>query len=279
MTALITGGTGFLGGELVRRLYGKVPLRIVARNEGKLIELKELYPDVEIMPGDIMDRWLVNKAVEGVDCVYHLAAFKHVGMAESDTLQCVQSNLLGSLNLLQATRSHELKFFLAVSTDKAAQVSGVYGATKLLMERLIQEFQRTYPTKKYRLVRYGNVLYSTGSVLCKWRSAIENLETLTITDPEATRFYWSVEQAVDLIKQCLKEAQDASPFCPTMKAIRLRDLLSAMLRKYWPDKAVEPHYNAIGLQPGENMHERVLESGPMSNEVPLYSVEEIMELV
>ena len=138
---LITGATGFLGKELIKRLYGNDAIRVVSRNEGKLIELKQQYPTIEVVTGDISDPFIAKTACNGVNEIYHLAAFKHVGLAESQPYQCTLSNTIGTINLLEA---FDGKRFLAVSTDKAAQVAGVYGATKLLMERIITEFAKQY---------------------------------------------------------------------------------------------------------------------------------------
>ena len=134
---LVTGGSGFLGFPLIEKILlqgGKV--RTIARDEGKLITLKEKYPNIEIFPGDISDRFEVKQAMKGINGVFHLAASKHVGLAETFVRENVKSNTLGSLNILEESLEMDLDFVVATSTDKAAQVSGVYGATKLLMERL-----------------------------------------------------------------------------------------------------------------------------------------------
>ena len=205
--ALVTGGSGFLGKCLIKRLLEKYDCSVVtvARDEGKLIELKQDHPELKIITGDIADPFVVRQAVQGIDCVFHLAAFKHVGIAEDQTRECVKSNVLGSLHLLEQTIDLNLDFFLAVSTDKAAKVSGMYGATKLLMEGMTSQFERLNSKTRYRVVRYGNVLYSTGSVLCKWRQLLQDNKEVIITDPDATRFFWTIDQAVDLIFECLEK--------------------------------------------------------------------------
>jgi len=270
----ITGGSGFLGQELIKRLYPDNEITVVARNEGNLIKLKEQFPKIKIITGDISDEFIANKAVKGQDGIYHLAAFKHIGLAEEQPRQCILSNVRGTMNILSASMKYKVKFVLGISTDKAAQISGVYGASKFLMERLFQEFQEINPDTKYRIVRYGNILYSTGSVLCKWKERIEKGQPIKVTDPLATRFYWTVDQAVDLIFNCLENATDTKPYVPEMKAIRIQDLLWAMMQKYGE---VDVEY--IGLQQGENMHEKILEDGPYSNEVEQYTVEEIKEMI
>lgn len=279
-TYLITGAAGFLGNELIARLekMGIKKIKTISRNEGKLVALKEKFPFIEIIPGDISDPYCAEKVVGGVDAIFHLAAFKHVGLAEENVRECVQGNVIGTLNFLELTRKYPIEFILGISTDKAAQVRGVYGATKLLHERLFVDYEKMNSNTKYRTVRYGNVLYSTGSVLCKWKDRLLNDEEIIITDPEATRFYWTVEQAIDLIFECLKNAQDSKPYVPEMKSMSVGDLLEAMIRKYLP-KGNTPKVKTIGLQPGENLHEMILEEGPSSSEVERFTVEEILELI
>jgi UDP-N-acetylglucosamine 4,6-dehydratase/UDP-glucose 4-epimerase len=240
--------------------------------------MKQKYPQVEIFTGDMSDKFEVHQACKGINQVYHLAAFKHVGLAEEFPRECVKSNLIGSLNLLDESLEHEtINTVVLISTDKAAQISGVYGSSKFLMERLTKQYETLNPEINYRIVRYGNVLYSTGSVLCKWKELIEANKPCIITEPAATRFYWTREQAVDLIFDCLENAVDSNPYCPTMKSLRIDDLFTAMVKKYGEDYNIEP--KIIGLQPGENLHEKILEDGPYSNEVEYYSVEEIMDLI
>ena len=168
----------------------------------------------------------------GVNAVFHLAASKHVGLAETYSRECTKTNVNGTLNILEESLCQDLDFVVGISTDKAAQVSGVYGATKLLMERLFQQYERINPTGNYRIVRYGNVLESTGSVLCKWKVLLQESKQVIITDPDATRFFWTRDQAVDLIFSCLKESNSSMPWVPEMKSMAMGDLLEAM-KKLW----------------------------------------------
>lgn len=230
---LITGGSGFLGIPLVKYIIQKGGnVRVIARDEGKLISLRESYPNIEIYPGDISDSVEVKQAMIGINGVFHLAASKHVGLAETFVRENVKTNTLGSLYILEESLNMNLDFILGVSTDKAAQVAGVYGATKLLMERLFSQYEKLNPNCKYRIVRYGNVLYSTGSVLCKWKELIQHGKQVTVTEPKATRFFWNVDQAIDLIIDCMENATDAKPYCPIMKSMSVESLLQAMIEKY-----------------------------------------------
>ena len=276
---LITGGSGFLGIPLCERVLkmgGKV--RTLARDEGKLVELKQIYPDIEILTGDISDKFEVKQAMKDVDGVFHLAAAKHVGIAEIQVRECVKSNTIGSLNILDESLETKPEFVLGVSTDKAAQVAGVYGASKLLMERLFGQFERLSEHTAYRIVRYGNVLYSTGSVLCKWRDLLKEGKEVIITDPGATRFFWTVDQAVDLIFDCLETATSYEPHITKMKSIQMGDLLQAMGNKYLPEGS-ELRVKEIGLQPGENKHEIISADGIDSSKTERFTIEEIMEVI
>jgi len=276
---LVTGGSGFLGVPLVGRLLKDgAKVRVLSRDEGKLIELKQKYPEVEILNGDISDWFEVKQAMKGVNGVYHLAASKHVGLAEITVRETIKSNTIGSLNILECSLNEDLEFVIGISTDKAAQVAGVYGASKFLMERLFTQFERINPKCDYRIVRYGNVLYSTGSVLCKWKDLIEADQELIVTEPKATRFFWSVDQALDLIYDCLDNAEDSKPYVPTMKAMSIENLLNAMYEKYLPEGG-EKKIKVIGLQPGENFHEKILEDGLDSSQVEQYTVAEILPLI
>jgi UDP-N-acetylglucosamine 4,6-dehydratase/UDP-glucose 4-epimerase len=145
------------------------------------------------------------------------------------------------------------------------------------MERLFTQYEKLNSNCKYRIVRYGNVLYSTGSVLCKWKELIQQGKEVIVTAPDATRFFWSVDQAIDLIVDCMENATDSTPHCPSMKSMSIKNLLQAMVDKYSNGQPIP--IKVIGLQPGENMHEKVLEQGPYSNEVDQFTIEEIKQLI
>ena len=276
----LNGGGGFLGKPLVIHILkngGRV--RIIGRDEGTLISIKEIHPTIEIHPGDISDEFEVKQAMQGVDGVFHLAASKHVGLAEKFVRENIKSNVIGSLNIYEQSLKQDLDFVLAISTDKAAQVVGVYGATKLLMERLSKQYETLNPNCKYRIVRYGNVLYSTGSVLCKWKDLITDGKELIVTEPEATRFFWTVDQAIELILDCMKTATDSTPYCPNMKSMSIKNLLIAMVEKYGNSNWERYPIKIIGLQSGENLHEKVMDTGPYSNEVEQFTISEIKKLI
>ena len=276
---LIFGGTGFLGKELVKRLIlsGFKNITIFSRDEGKLIELKQEYKSVQILTGDIFDKFEVYQAMKNKDYIFHLAAFKHVGLAETQSRECIKTNLVGSLNILECSMDLKPDLIITTSTDKAAQVNGVYGATKYLVEELFKQFEKVNEDTKYRVVRYGNVLYSTGSVLCKWKKLISENKQIIITDPDASRFFWTVSEAVQLLFDCIEHSTDTAPYCPSMKSMSMGNLLEAMILKY--GNGNRPPVKQIGLQQGENKHEKILREGPSSDQVEKFTVEEIMELI
>lgn len=278
-TVAVTGATGYLAEKLIEQLLIQGhTVHAIARNEGKLISLKEKMKEIKIFPCSIEDYCLLKKAINGCDGIYHLAAFKDVLLAREHALKSIQTNILGTLNLLKLTvEERKIKFILGTSTDKAAQVSGTYGATKLLMENLFSDFEQINGMNcAYRIVRYGNVLYSTGSVLIKWKYALEHDNELILTDPSATRFFIKREQAVDLIFACLDKAINANPFTPSnMKSISLGTLLELMMKKYAKDT---PRIKVIGLQKGENKHE-CIDDKLSSEYAERWDLDELLSLV
>jgi UDP-N-acetylglucosamine 4,6-dehydratase/UDP-glucose 4-epimerase len=245
---LVTGASGFLGRALVKRLMSEgETVRAFARNEGNLKKLK----GCEIFPGDVSDACDVRAAIKGCDGIFHLAAFKHVTLAEESPRACIKTNVTGSMNICEQSIG-KVKFVVSISTDKAVKVSGVYGASKLLMEEMFRQFDGI---TKFRVVRYGNVFYSTGSVLEIWKRQLTRGEDVTITNPEATRFYLSVDQAVDLIFDCLKNSPTAQPWTNEMKAISIGALLYAMKKKYDPEGRSK--IITTSLDNSENLHEYI----------------------
>lgn len=278
--ALITGGSGFLGDKLIDSLLKQnCKIRVVARNEGNLMKLKIKYPTIEIMPGDICNKFTAIQSCKDVNYIYHLAAFKHVRMAEEYSLECINSNIIGTMNILEETLNNpRLEYIVGISTDKVAKVNGIYGATKYLMESLFKQYEKINTKVQYRLVRYGNVLYSTGSVLCIWKEQILKGGELIITDKNATRFYWTIDEAIRLIFDCLKYSTNCEPYLPEMKSMRLGDILTTMIAKY----ATNPNnikIKEIGLQVGENLHEALVLNGPTSGDVDKYTIEEISNMI
>lgn len=251
----IFGGSGFLGTALIEKLICTRPLvaiTAVARNEGALVILKEKFPSISIMVGDIADPWVVKRAMVDADEVYLLSAQKHVNIAEKDVSSCVSTNIAGTMNVINESLFAKPAILLFISTDKAAQPTGVYGCTKKIGEKLIIEAERFNPNTKYRVIRYGNVFGSTGSIATKWKPKMEKGEEVILTDPEASRFFWSVTEAVNLIFECIEKCKDSTPFIPVMKAVKMGVVLDACM-EVWGQSPVK----IIGLQPGENKFETV----------------------
>ncbi len=275
-TTIVFGGSGFLGTALIERLIkeGRENIIAVARNEGGLVALKEKFPQVKIIVGDIEDEWIVKKAMKDASEVYLLSAMKHVGLAEIEVRSCIKTNVIGCMNVINESLVTKPKLLVFISTDKAGQPNGVYGCSKKLGEKLMEEAEHINTDTKYRVVRYGNVIYSTGSVLCKWKDRMQTGQEVTVTDMEATRFFWSINEAIDLIFECINDGRDAAPFLTRMKSIRIGDLLNAMMSKYG-----HVPINIIGLQKGENMHEIIDETMLNSFHSERYTKEEIFALI
>lgn len=265
MKITIFGGSGFMGQALIESLYKDHTILAVARNEGNLISLKEKFPNIEIIPGDISDPWVVKKAMRGAEGVYLLSASKHVRLAETEVRMSVRTNIIGVMNVIEESFLTKPTFLLFVSTDKASQSAGVYGSQKKIGEKLIQEGERINPATKYRIVRFGNVWGSTGSIITKWRPKMEKGEEVILTEPSATRFFFTVEEAIGLIQECLDKAIDATPYIPKMKAIDMQTCLEACMKVYGNSSV-----KTIGLQPGENLAE-TMDGKVYSNQVEQFS--------
>jgi len=250
---VIFGASGYLGTHLVSRLIenGKTNIVAVARNEAGLVALNEKFSCLKIIVGDISDPWVVKKAMRGAREVFLLSALKHVGLAEVEVKSCITTNIIGAMNVIDESLITKPKVLMFISTDKASQPMGVYGCSKKIGEKLIKEAEEINKVTKYRIVRYGNVWNSAGSLITKWRPKMLKGEEIILTEPEASRFFWTVEEAVDLIFECIEKAKDSTPYIPKMKAIKMSVVLDACLEVYNSNSPVK----IIGLQPGENMVE------------------------
>jgi len=273
---LVTGGTGVVGYELCKRIIemgGKVV--VLSRTEEKLTNLQEKHNEIEILVSDILDKKVVRNALKDIRGVFHLTALAQ-GMQSGKPIESINTNILGSMNVL--VESLNVDFVIGISSDKVVQVSGNYGATKFLMEKLFTEFEEINPDTKYRVVRLGNVIYSTDSVLEKWKSRIENNEEVIITEPTATRFFMTKEQSVDAIFNCLEKSTDSTPYFEDIKSTSMGNLLEAMSNKYLPEGS-ELSVKEIGLQPNENLHERIDKNSPYTNEIEQYTIKELEEMI
>ena len=274
---LITGGTGVVGNTLCNRILhmgGKV--RVFSRSHDKLLELKKQYKSIETVVGDVTNTEDIRSAYIDVKGVFHLAALAQA-MQSGGASDSIKTNVIGSINVLEQSLKTPVEFLLGVSSDKAVQVSGPYGATKFLMERLFDEYQEKNKDIKYRVVRMGNVIYSIDSVLYKWKSLLERGEGVMVTEPKATRFFMTKNQSVDLMLNGLK-SNSSKPYCDIPKSTSIGNLLQAMANKYLP-KGRELKVEEIGLQPNENLHEKIVDDGPMSNEMEQYTIKELESMI
>jgi FlaA1/EpsC-like NDP-sugar epimerase len=208
----ITGGAGYLGRALVDHLLTHHPdhpqVTVYSRDEEKLARLRARYPaplPLTTIVGDVTDAHHLTMQMQDHDTVIHCAAMKFVPECERQPSEAIRVNLLGSqMVAASAANVPSVKDVVAISTDKACQPINTYGATKMLMERLWLEYNKWCPAN-YHLVRYGNVIASTGSVVGIWRGQMEAQQQLTITDPMMTRFWCGVGDAVQLILRSLEE--------------------------------------------------------------------------
>ena len=276
---VVTGACGFLGKELTKRIVNSGAIvKTICLNEKDSADIKSTFGDsVQTLIGDISDENIVNRLISyDVEGVFHLAAFKYVGLAEKETLKCIKSNVIGSLNVLESSVESNVKFVMCTSTAAAVKVSGVYGASKMIMEKMFEEYSNKYDHIKFRTLRYGNILYSTGSVLCKWKNAVIDNKEIIITDENSTRFFTTLEESVDLIFESLKGEELL--YVPQIKSFRMGDLLECLEEKYSSDRYVSK-IKKIGLQPGENKHEKLSKDGLNSDEVDRFTKKEIMRLI
>lgn len=228
-TILITGGTGTLGRELTQRLlpYAPKEIRIFSRGENGQVKMRESLPNLSYILGDISNRESVERAIAGVNIVFHLAAMKYADIAETNPHQTILSNVIGSVNVADLAIKYGVELVVCSSTDKAADPKNLYGMTKKMMEYLFLE-PREEIKSKFLVVRFGNIFGSTGSVVEKWsREAIKG-EKLSVTDPDMTRYYFTSSDAVDLIFTAIEDGDGKAIYSMDMDYLRIGDLADVM---------------------------------------------------
>ena len=268
---LVTGGTGTIGSELVRQLlkYQPKQIRILSRNETRQYELLELlrYPsNIRMLIGDIRDRERLQVAFSGVDMVFHAAALKHVPFCEYNPSEAMKTNIIGSHNVLDAALHAGVEKVIAISTDKVANPMNVLGVSKLMMEQLLTNSNFFLVGKlKLACVRFGNVTWSSGSVLPMWKKQAETEGYIKVTNKEATRFLMSINQAVNLTIKAAKLCNGGEVFILKMPSVSLGDLADIFINKYYPRKKIA--IRTIGDRAGDKGHEDLLGLNDLAKDI------------
>ena len=272
MNILITGGTGLIGRNLLSRLRKDDKITVVARQSIELVKLKNEFPHIKVIRGNIKHEKFVKKIVKGIHVVYHLAALRAVGIAERHVHDCINTNVIGTMNLLRYFKGSR---FVTLSSDKAVQINSVYGATKFLVEKLIFErINKCADDVRYLIIRSGNVFGSKDSVMSVWKQQLQNREEITVTDLNATRYFCTIDQVINSILQSDNECRKIIR-CLDLKSTSLKVLLEAMQIKY--GKAIK--INVIGIQQGENKHEKLKSNGISSDKAKKYTLRELSKLI
>ncbi len=254
-TVLITGGTGSLGrtlSKLLLREYRPKGLRIYSRDEWKQWQMRQemdhLGGNVSYLIGDVRDGQRLERAMEGVDIVFHTAAMKQVPACEYNPLEAVKTNIMGAENVLNAALNSSVSRVMNVTTDKAVNPVNLYGATKLCAEKIFihgNSYAGDRPTA-FSCCRYGNVVGSRGSVVPLFRDQLKT-GRLTITDTRMTRFWITLDRVTRFLVGCVELMEGGEIFVPKMPSTAIIDLARAM--------APECSLEVIGIRPGEKIHE------------------------
>jgi len=252
---LVTGGTGSFGQLAVRRLleHDAREVRVFSRSEKKQWKMKRSLQDerVTYVLGDIRDLEAVRSVIRDIDIVFHAAALKYVPQCEYNVLETVHINILGSVNLIKASKEARVRTLVALSSDKAVQPVNAYGMTKALMERLLINANLDlggFPTK-FISVRYGNVIGSSGSVIPFFKEQIAQGGPVTVTHPNMTRFWFSLDQAVELAFNSAVVGIGGEVFVPKIPSSTMQQLAEVLVG----DRDIE--IETIGVRPGEKIHE------------------------
>ena len=263
---LITGGTGSLGRALTKRLIAeKVDvIRIFSRNENKQVTMQSEFNDnrLRFLIGDVRDLPRLQRALEGIDIVFHTAALKHVPIIEYNPFEAINTNVIGSRNVIEACLSENVDRVVGVGTDKAVSPLNTYGATKLLMEKLFTTASNYLDKDKHKTkfisLRYGNVLGSSGSVIPKFIQQIKSNQKITITDPEMTRFSITMDEALDFILESTISGKGSEVFIPKLRAYKIDDVKVALQELI--DNTGE---EKIPVRQGEKFHETLINTDEM----------------
>ena len=268
-TVLITGGTGSFGKQFVKTILSNYPevnaIRIYSRDELKQSELKQQYignSKLRFFIGDVRDQNRVIQACEGVDVVIHAAAIKQVDTAEYNPTECIRTNIQGAENVIQAALLCGVSDVVALSTDKACAPINLYGATKLVSDKLFTAANNIKGSKdiRFSVVRYGNVMGSRGSVIPFFMKKKEE-GLLPITHEEMTRFNISLQDGVNMVMYALENHLGGEIFIPKIPSYKILDIAEAI--------APGIETQVIGIRPGEKLHEEMITDTDSLNTIDL----------
>lgn len=256
-TILITGGTGSLGKELVKRLKNyNCNIIVYSRDEGK--QALSFSGDSRVLTiiGDIRDydKLLVSFKKHKPDYVIHTAALKRIDDMEFHPDECVKTNILGSENVARAALESGVQKCILISTDKACQPVNVYGSSKFIAERIFTNYDFNSSGTIFSSVRYGNVIASRGSFIPLWMEMINDNKKIRVTDTEMTRFLFTLDDAVDTVLNALYNSVGGEVFVPKINSYTIMDVVNALSRI--TNKQVQ--YDVVGIRPGEKLHEDML---------------------
>lgn len=262
---LVTGGTGTVGQCLVRKLleYNPEVVRVFSRDEHKQFKMQNFFnatnvdaDRIRFLLGDVRDKERLDRAMENIDIVFHLAALKHVPACEYNPYEAIKTNVIGTQNVIDCAIQNGVKAVVYSSSDKAASPTNTMGASKLLAERLVSSSDQWRGPRniKFLSVRFGNILNSRGSVVPLFREQISRGDALTVTEPSMTRFIMDMERAVLLILKSLKISRGGETFVFKMPVLAIGDLAQAVIEMDGPGTLIK----YIGLRPGEKMYEELM---------------------
>lgn len=265
---LVTGGTGSIGSEIVRRLLKYKPrvIRIFSNDENATFEMRQELgdrKDVRFLIGDIRDKERLKRAMEEIDIVYHAAALKHVPLCEYNPFEAIKTNVLGTQNVIEAALEMGVEKVISISTDKAVNPINTMGATKLLAEKLTIDanFYKGLRKTIFSCVRFGNVTFSRGSVIPLLEKQIKAGGPVTITDPNMTRFMMSISDTTNLIFKATILAKGGEIFILKMPVVRIGDLVDIMIEEFadrYGRKRKDIQRVITGPRPGEKMFEELM---------------------
>jgi UDP-glucose 4-epimerase len=241
MKVFITGGTGTLGKEIIKRFHNKWKITSYSRDELKLSQIERQYPDVNFIIGDIGDYDALQMAMRGSDAVIHAAAMKRIEVCEANPMEAVKTNIIGTQNVIYALIRNGIKKAVVTGSDKSVEPINVYGMTKGIQEKL-------FSSHNFNSVRYGNVFGSRGSVAPLFADQASRGLPLTVTDPEMTRFLLTIDDAIQLILFALESPMDGSIFVKKLSAAKLIDIAHAFSN----------NVKIIGKWPGEKKNEALI---------------------